>query len=29
MDGGYAVEVSGTDGYRRTIRVTPELKLKK
>jgi hypothetical protein len=28
-DGGYTVEVSGTDGYRRTIRVTPELKLKK
>jgi hypothetical protein len=28
-DGGYAIEVSGSDGYRRTIRVTPELKLKK
>ncbi len=28
-DGGYAIEVSGRDGYRRTIRVTPELKLKK
>jgi len=28
-DGGFVIEVSGADGYRRTIRVTPELKLKK
>jgi len=29
MNGGYAIEVSGKDGYQRTIRVTSKLKLKK
>jgi len=28
-DGGYAIEVTGADDYRRTIRVTSNLKLKK
>jgi len=26
--GGYAIDVSAADGYRRTVRITPALKLK-